>query len=454
MVGNAMAIAEDQSAISVLVSFYDTWHCWPFVGGILPRRPGFKFVLTGPDGSVRVVAGGPQLLQGLPGGSYTWQWVDVRCRRLQLPAVSALTQDGLRASLQVCLVYQVSSPARVVALDDPVALLHEAAVHGITAVIGSTPHDVLAGIAGPLDGHLDDIASQIRRRVGAHLRGTGLAVLDAFILDRQGDAQHLEIARQRNLAVQQLTTDQALVPARYALEAEQRRLVLFQAETLRKQAEEEQKISLERARLEALTHRLLRASREWDMRLALVPEAYKQRHEQNVATIEAYGQILGKMAEPGSLEMAGVSSRRRPEISDIAPVMNTLLNGMDKMQLLTNQGPDGSLAAVVDTANGDADSLLPCLAHEIVDLATIDGATLSLKPVTDGNLELVVEHNSVSVGITCASGFPSVPPQVAILADDGRWQPWPLPWPAPVSLKDLVLRALESAGGQDWPAAA
>lgn len=415
---------------------------WPVLGRQLWVPPRHRAVLTSPDGAVSVLREGLHILQGLPWTPHTVQVVDMRRRHLVLPSVAALTQDGWRANVQASLEYQVRSPYAATLLHDPIQTLSEAAVFAITCVIKTMSHDLLIGISEEASnaGHKTIVAcTQMQLR--SALRGSGLEVVNIFVGQVEGDERRLEINRQAQVAKTRIAADQAMLAGRLSLEREQQALTVLQAETKRKQAVEEQRIQLDQARIEAEATALVRSVREWEARLQLLPDLSRQRHEQILEAIKAHGQILGKMAELGNLEVLGVSSRRRPEELGLDRLEAVLMQGLVNLQALLAQEPMGLASGNGTPPQNSTSSLWGCLANEIEELSTIEGlAWTHLRPDGDG-LRLEVRLNGIGLEITCRPGFPVVRPDVVVSANGHDRMPFALPWAEPRPLKEVVLEA-------------
>lgn len=371
----------------------------------------------------------------------------MRRRHLTLQPVPALTQDGWRANIQASLEYQVRSLHGVVQLGDPLKALNEAAVSAITSVIKATPHNLLIGTSDHSDESHEAIAADVQKRLQAALRGSGMGVVNVFVTQPQGDERRLDIKRQSQIDETQIVADQTVLARKISLERGQQALALLQTETKRRQAEEEQKIRLEQARIEAEVARLVRWVREWETYLQLVPDLSRQQHEQIVETIKAHGQILAKMAELGNLEVLGVSSRRRPEELGLNRLEAVLMQGLTNLRGLSQQSLGLALG------NGDILqdpnlSLLLRLINEIKGLSTIEGLTWThLKPDEDGGLCLEVQLNGMRLEITCRPGFPAIRPGVVVSINDHDKTPFLFLWSKPRLLKEVVLEASRHFSG-------
>lgn len=413
---------------------------WPVVGGWLDVPAGHRAVLTDPQGVVNVLTEGLQSLQCLPRGSHVVQLVNVRRRRLELPATIALTQDGWQATIQASLEYRVRSPQRIIQLGNPLRTLEETAVSAITSVIKTMPHDQLIGSSNHSDGNHEAITARIRRQAQAALRGSGLEVVNVFVGQPEGDERRLEIKRQSQIDEAQFDADRMALARQRELKLERQTLVVLEAETLRKKAEEEQRIRLEQARIEAKATQLVQWVREWEARLQLWPDLTRQRHEQILKAIETHGHILGKMAEMGNLETVGVSSRRRPEELGLAHLQDVMIQGLANLQDLLAQESVGLPSGSVDAKENLDKPLTVRLAGEIAELTTIEGLTWThLEPDKNGRLHLEAHLNGVMLEITCRPGFPTTRPEIVVSANGHKRVPFLFPWSEPRSLKELIL---------------
>jgi len=421
---------------------------WPVVGKPLEVPAGHRAVLTGPDGGVRVLKDGFQSLQGLPCGLYMAQWVDVRRRHLEVPAVRALTRDGWQAGIQVSLEYRVRSPCAVVQIDDPIKALREAAVFAITSTIKTVPHDLLIGTSDRSNGSHEAVAVRIQRQLQARLRDSGLQVVNVFVGQPDGDERRLEINRQSQIDNTQFDAEQKALVRKTELERERQALAVLEAETRRKQAEEEQKIRLEQARIETQVTRLVRGVREWETYLQLVPDLSRQRHEQILEAIKTHGHILGKMAELGSLETVGVSSRRRPEELGLDRLAGVLVQGLANLQALPAQETPALTWDGVGNGQESDVPLLVCLANEIDALSTVEGwAWTHLEPDKDGGFYLEARLNGITLEIFCRPDFPTSRPEIFVSASGHRRVPFLSLCPESRSLKKLVQEIAQRFSG-------
>jgi len=421
---------------------------WPVVGKPLEVPAGHRAVLTGSDGGVRVLKEGFQSLQGLPCGLYMAQWVDVRRRHLEVPAVRALTRDGWQAGVQASLEYRARSPRAVVQIDDPIKALREAAVFAITSAIKTVSHDLLIGTSDRSNGSHEAVAARIQRQLQARLRGSGLQVVNVFVGQPDGDERRLEIKRQSQIDGTQFDAEQKALARKMELEHERQALAVLEAETRRKQAEEEQKIRLEQARIEAQVTRLVQGVREWETRLQLVPDLSRQRHEQILEAIKTHGHILGKMAELGNLEVVGVSSRRRPEELGLDRLEGVLVQGLANLQALLAQGSPALTWDGVGDGQESGVPLLFCLANEINALSTVEGwAWTHLEPDKNGGLCLKARLNGITLEISCRPDFPASRPEIVVSANGHHRVPFLFPWSESRSLKNLVQEIAQRFSG-------
>ncbi|MFX1352842.1 MAG: SPFH domain-containing protein [Promethearchaeota archaeon] len=437
-----------QLSASELVSAPFEVFCLPVLGRLLKVPPGHRAVLTGPQGIVHELGEGLQSLSGLPWGLYMVQMVNARRFHLQPGPVRALTGDGWQANILVTLECRVYSPRAVVHLDNPLSTLREAAGAAITHVIKTTPHDVLIGTADQSSQDFGAIVARIQRELQSTLRGSGLEVVNVLAAQPQGDERRLEIKRQLLIDETQISADQTVVAKRIELERGQQDLVLVEAETKRKKAEEEQRIRVAQARIEATVTQLVRWVREWETQLQLIPELSRQRHEQILEAIKAYGQVLGKMAELGNLEVLGVSSRRRPEELGLDRIEAVLTQGLANLQKLLIEESRVLASGNADVWQEPHAPLLVRLVGEISELSTIEGCThTDIELDENGSLCLEVHLDGKTVEIICSPDFPATSPEVFVSANGLKRIPYMLRQRDPKSLKEVVLEAARRFSG-------
>jgi len=129
----------------------------------------------------QVLSEGWHRLQDLSPGRYLVQYVDMRRLTVHLDAIRGLTMERLPAALNVVIEYKVSSPAKVVQLSDPMALLREWATSCILGVMAATYKDILMRARQGSSKLQVDIAQRIRDRLAGFLSRSGLQIDGVFV---------------------------------------------------------------------------------------------------------------------------------------------------------------------------------------------------------------------------------------------------------------------------------
>jgi hypothetical protein len=331
----------------------------------------------------------------------------------------------------------------VVELENPIGFLRQAASSAITHVIKTTPHDFLIGGANGSDDRHQVIDRRIRKQLQTTLRGSGVQVINVFVGQSQGDERRLEIKRQALVDETQISESGRILEEKMDLGRKEQKLALQQAETKRLQAEEEQRIQLEQARIQASVASLLKGVREWEVRLQLMPDLTRQRHEQVLENIKAHGKILSKMAELGTMQGPSVSSRRRPEGWGLDGIEGIMTQGLTNLQDLPAELPMHS-----DTASTEV-PLLSRLTRDLLELSAVEGLTWTVNSRgEDETLRISVQYDGLTITVTCDPGYPEDQPEV-VVASNGRQMHSDFPDWRPRSLKDTIMEAAHrfSEGG-------
>ena len=433
--------AREANGVSLVKQPFMLTH-WPVIGTLLEVPPGYRAVVTAPGGVTKVLGEGLRTLSGVPWGRCVVRYVNVRRFVYRHPPVCALTQDGWQAIVDATLECTVRSPRAVVEMQNPIGFLQQAASSAIVHVIKSTPHDLLIGGAnGSDDGH-QTIDWRIRSRLQTTLRGSGMQVVNVFVGQSQGDERRLDIKRQSRVDETRISENGRILEEKMDLGRKEQKLVLQQAETARLRAEEEQKIQLEQARIEASVARLLKEVREWEVRLQLIPELTKQRHEQLLENTRAHAKILSKTAQLGTMQGLPVSSRRRPEGWGIEGIEGIMTQG-----LMSLQGLPAEVPMHPDTASSEA---LPSrLARDLLELSAVEGLTWTVNgQKEDEMLQINVQYDGLTITITFDPRCPEDRPDVVVASNGRRMQPVFSDW-RPSSLRDTVMEAAQRFSESD-----
>lgn len=414
----------------------------PFVGALVVVPPGTCAVLTLNNGRRRVFTEGMHNLRHLPWGVYPLQYVDAKRHRTQIPLTEALCRDGWRGGLALEVAWRVCDAALVVNAADPIGDLMTAAQASVRAVIESMPHDELIG--GITEQVVD--AGALARAIAAQLQTNpaiqGLQILKVLVTDRRGDERRIEIVQEATVEQTRLAEQERLLSERMGLEQKRRAYTLFQAETKRKQIEEERKVRIREAEIEAEVAARLMPAKQQEIQLELAAETCRQQYELKGKAVDACAQILSEAAKVIPLESWGISSRRRPEFRfesrDAA-----LSQGLASLRALLLQPlPVSALNNMAPHSQHPV--LLAHLMTEVIEIGQLDEVqTWHIEPNGSEGFKVVVQCQNVALDIVCPPGYPSERPDVMI-SDNGQAPvEFAFSWAEGMSLKDIIVEAAE-----------
>ncbi len=359
-------------------------------------------VLTLPGGERQVFKEGMHLLKDLPAGVYLLRYVDVREHRTPIPLTAAWCQDGWRGKLALQIHWRVNAPKHIVDIADPLGNLTTAAKASVRAVIEATPHDELICSGDAQAIATDALATAVTTKLQDNPATKGLEILRVLITERQGDERCIEIAQQKTV------------------ELKQQELILLKERTERRRKEEEKQVRIREAEIEAEAESRLAAVKWQRVQLEQAAELNKQRHEQALRIIDAYTEVLSKMAELGQLEALGVSSRRRPELAT-GNLENMLSQGLNSLQSALQVPALSPLPTYAGSYNEKA-ALAARLAAEAAEVAKMEGVEkcyLDIGKEEEKEERVFVRVNHRTLRIRCPLGYPQVAPQ-ARWTDNGH----------------------------------
>lgn len=434
-----------------LVSSPDWIWSLPFVGALVIVPPGTCAVLTLRSGRRRVFPEGMHNLRHLGWSVYPVHYVDARRHRTRIPLTEALCKDGWRGGLALEVFWRVADAPLIVDAVDPLGDLVSAAQASMRAVVESTSHDKLIGGMAKQVADADALAQTIAGRLQANPAIQGLQILRILVADRRGDERRIEIvqettveqtqlAEQHRLELQRISRDTAVLSERMGLEQERRALALFEAETKRKQIEEEHKVRIREAEIEAeVTARLMPA--KWqETQLELAADTCRQQYELMGRAVDAYAQILGEAAKVTPLESWGISSRRRPEFG-FESRDATLSQGLASLQALLLQPTPASTLNDVPLHSWQS-ALLARLVAELSEISQLDEVqTWHIGPNGSEGYKVRIHCQHIALDIACHPGYPSEQPDV-VVSDDGHGPAEiTFTWAEGMTLKDIILEA-------------
>ena len=423
----------------------------PFVGALVIVPPGTCAVLTLRSGRRRVFPEGVHNLRHLGWSVYPVHYVDTRRHRTRIPLAQALCKDGWRGGLALEVFWRVADAPLTIDAVDPLGDLVSAAQASMRAVVESISHDKLIGGTAKQVVDAAALARTIAGQLQANPAIQGLQILKVLVADRQGDERRIEIvqettveqtqlAEQHRLELERISKNAAVLSERMGLEQERRVLALFEAETKRKQIEEERKVRIREAEIEAeVTARLMPA--KWqEIQLEQAAETCRQQYELMGRAVDAYAQILGEAAKVAPLESWGISSRRRPEFG-FESRDATLSQGLASLQALLLHLTPASTPNDVPLHSRHS-ALLAHLAAELSEISQLDEVqTWHLAPNGSEGYKVRIHCQRIALDIACHLGYPSEQPAVVVSGDGHGPAEITFTWAEGMTLKDIILEA-------------
>jgi hypothetical protein len=113
--------------------------------GKLDVPPGSWGVCYQSDVAPAILETGSHWLMGRRSAEALVQWVDATQHRHALPAVSGVSLDGWKITLEVQVIFQVNDPLQIVQVAEPLATLEAVCRAAILAQIETMPHEALLG---------------------------------------------------------------------------------------------------------------------------------------------------------------------------------------------------------------------------------------------------------------------------------------------------------------------
>ena len=176
------------------------------LGALLVVPPGTWAVTHLPGGEHRLYTPGSYWLWGQPGAVLV-QWVDARRQQVPVGPVEGFSADKWRVRLWLIVDVAVADPLLIAAHREPVATLAAAARAAALAYIERHSHAALTGREGEAGG-LDGPAEAVLARLRGDAALSGLEIIGARVVERQGDERQIEAATAATVAAAQI--DEAL----------------------------------------------------------------------------------------------------------------------------------------------------------------------------------------------------------------------------------------------------
>jgi hypothetical protein len=220
------------------------------------------------------------------------------------------------------------------------------------------------------------------------------------------------------------------------LEHARRELVLLEAETERRRVEEESKVRIREAEIEAEVVRRSLHAKWQEIQLELVAEMNRLQHERALKVVEVQGKVLSKAAKLWQLEELGIYSRRRAEPT-VGGLEDTLKEGLNNLIYAIEQPRVNPILEQIPELDGRTTFWMRIAAElaEISELEVVQGCYLEMGK-QDGKGHLILQLGDRRLDICCHPGYPQVPPDVR-WADNGL-QPVSFDWSEDMSLKCIL----------------
>ena len=323
--------------------------------GQLTVLPGTCAVLTGRGGFQKVYHPGAYGLFDVPLGRAMVQVVNMASQTREMPPVTALSADKWNVTLKVAVDFRVCDPVKIAESLNPLETLDTVATSCVLAQIESMSHDALTGRPDEEAG-VDEVARQILERLMEKPSLTGLRIINVTVAERKGDERRIKIVQDATVEdtriVEESKLQQQRGEARLADLTAQKKIArraqevaLIEAETARRRMEEEEKLKIAQAQLEAEAAEIRRAQEEWQAELKRREEEWQtakeleihhaeSQHEERLEVIKGIAQTATEAAKSGTLGGLGASPRRRPEtlISEAEPVVEQGIQALRAFQ--------------------------------------------------------------------------------------------------------------------------
>ncbi len=175
--------------------------------------PGAWAVAHMPGGEQKLYTPGSYWIWGQPGAILV-QWVDARRQQVPVGPVEGWSADKWRVRLWMLIDMAVSDPLLIAAHREPLAALMSAARAALLGYIEQHRHAALTGVEGTVGG-MDAPARAVTERLRTDPALAGLEILNARLVERQGDERQIEAATAATVAASQIHEDLRVDAARH-----------------------------------------------------------------------------------------------------------------------------------------------------------------------------------------------------------------------------------------------
>ena len=426
--------------------------------GQLTVLPGTCAVLTGRGGFQKVFHPGTYSLFEVPLGRAMVQVVNMASQTREMPPVTALSADKWNVTLKVAVDFRVRDPVEIAASLNPLETLDTVATSCVLAQIESMFHDALTGRPDEEAG-VDEVARQILERLRGKPSLRGLQIINVTIAQRKGDERRIKIVQDAAVEETRILEESKLQQQRDAaqlvdLTAQKKiarhaqEVALIEAETARRRMEEEERLKIAQAQLEAEAAEIRRAQEEWQAELTRREEEWrtakeleilqtKSQHEERLEAIKGIAQTTAEAAKSGTLGSLSVSPRRRPEtlISEAEPVVEQGIQALRSFQERVS-------TRTYLPARLDHQDPYQRLRLEEQRLAKIKGAEFEVILRSGRIAAATVSYRGYKLKIECPPEYPEGAPSTTIVGSEGEEKPLEFAWDESCYLSDVVREAL------------
>jgi hypothetical protein len=426
--------------------------------GQLTVLPGTCAVLTGKGGFQKVYRPGTYSLFDVPLGRAMVQVVNMASQTREIPPVTALSADKWNVTLKVAVDFRVRDPVKIAESLNPLETLDTVAVSCVLAQIESMSHDALTGRPDEEAG-VDEVARQILERLREKPSLKGLEIINVTVAERKGDERRIKIVQDATVEETRIVEESKLqqqrdgaqltdLAAQKKIARRAQEVALIEAGTARRKMEEEEKLKIAQAQLEAEAAEIRRPQEKWQAELKRQEEEWrtakeleilytKSQHEERLESIKGIAQTAAEAAKSGSLGGLGVSPRRRPEtlISEAEPVVEQGIQALRAFQ--ERPAPRGYLPPRFDYQDP-----YQRLRLEEQRLAKIKGAEYDVVLRSGRMAVATVNYRGYTLRIECPPGYPEDAPRATIVGPEGEEKPFEFDWDGSCYLSDLVREAL------------
>ncbi|MFZ5910870.1 MAG: SPFH domain-containing protein [Chloroflexota bacterium] len=281
-------------------------------------------IITSPSGQKMVfVEGGYKDLQD---GAYSIQYVDLRDRTFNFPAITASTLDGLKVSLTVSISYKVNDPVEIVNVATPLQTLFSVCEAAIKKFIITHHHHEVIGEPGNEQVIADhEIIKIIKEQIAMNQACRSFWVMDIIIKERYGDPELSTLKHEYLVQEKKSITQLQNV-------VQQQGIAMQQKELERTKAEIDSMVQEMQALCEANKSEILKHARLLDIQLEAMRKQPDMQQAQIMSMIDLKRQSLDTL-----LRLYTISGFPR-DINDIN-LMEKIIGSLSEPQIITPEIP-------------------------------------------------------------------------------------------------------------------